>query len=253
MADEMQVARIGFTPVKGGRHRSEGSVRLTEDGPRGDRVFCLVDPAADRCLRTVEHPTLLRTHATWDGIVLSVQLPSATVVGEPMSTGRVRAVDYWGRTAVVELVDGPWAAAYSAHLGREVVLARCAPGDVVYGGSVSLVTSASLAALADEVGAPVDGARFRATFHLDCGGLAPYGEDGWVGRRLRIGTAEVRIRGAVPRCAVVDLDPVSGARDLALMRALADLRGADGPTFGVDADVTVPGLVRTGDRAELAR
>ena len=63
----MRVSRIGFTPLKGGRHRTHGSVVLAEDGPVGDRVFCLVDPVADRCLRTVENPTLIRTSVTWDG------------------------------------------------------------------------------------------------------------------------------------------------------------------------------------------
>jgi uncharacterized protein YcbX len=175
------------------------------------------------------------------------------VAGEPVTSGEVRRVDYWGRAAAVEVVAGPWAAAYSAHLGREVVLARAAPGEVVYGGAVTLVTGASLAWLADVVGATVDGARFRATFQLDGDDLRPHAEDGWVGRRLRIGTAEVRVRGVVPRCAVIDLHPVSGDRDLRLLQALA--RDGRGPgqeaTFGVDAEIIVPGQARTGDPVGL--
>ena len=248
----MQVARIGFTPVKGGRHRTHGSVELTESGPVGDRVFCLVDPATGRCLRTVQNPTLLQASATWDGTTLSVELPSGTVAGEPVPTGEVLTVDYWGRDAPVEVVEGPWAAAYSAHLGREVVLARSAPGDVVYGASVSLVTGASLGWLADRAGAPVDGARFRATFQLDGDDLRPHDEEGWVGRRLRIGTAEVRVRSIIPRCAVVELDPATGVPDLRLLKALAPRRTQGEVPFGVDADVTVPGHVTTGDAAGFA-
>lgn len=248
----MHVARIGFTPLKGGRHRTHGSVALAEDGPVGDRVFCLLDPVADRCLRTVENPTLIRTSVTWDGVLLSAELPSGAVTGEPVPTGETREVDYWGRTVVLEVVDGPWAAAYSAHLGREVVLARSAPGDVVYGASVTLVTSASLARLADEVGAPVDAARFRATFELHTGDAQPHAEEDWIGRRLRIGTAEVRVRGLVPRCAVVDLDPATGTRDLGLLETLAHYRRVGREVaFGVDAEVTRPGRVVTGDQAVL--
>lgn len=245
----MYVARIGFTPVKGGRHRTHGSALLTEAGPRGDRAFCLVEATVDRCLRTVENPTLLQASASWDGTVLTVELPSGTATGEPRPTGEVREVDYWGRTAVLEVVDGPWAAAYSEHLGRDVVLARSAPGDVVYGGAVTLVTTGSLARLADEVGEPVDGARFRATFEVDADAGV---EDGWVGRRLRVGAAEVRVRGLVPRCAVIDLDPATGVRDRSLLAVLAASRrdGVEIP-FGVDAEVTVPGRVTTGDGAEL--
>jgi uncharacterized protein YcbX len=244
----MHVARIGFTPVKGGRHATHESVELTGAGPAGDRVFCLVDPATDRVVRTVENPTLLQACASWDGVVLSVQLPSVTVAGTPVRTGEVRRIDYWGRTAAVETVDGPWAAAYSTLLGREVVLAASAPGDVVYGGAVTLVTRASLAALAGVVGEPVGGARFRATFEVDGGDLRPYAEEGWVGRRLRLGAAEVRVRSVVPRCAVIDHHPVSGLRDRALLKALAGRR--DAPVelgFAVDAEVTVPGQVVTGD------
>jgi uncharacterized protein len=249
----MHVARVGFTPLKGGRHRTHESALLAAGGPAGDRAFCLVDPAADHCLRTVENPTLLRTSVSWDGAVLSAELPSGTVTGEPVRTGTVRRVDYWGRTAALEVVDGPWAAAYSDHLGRDVVLARSAPGDVVYGGAVTLVTSTSLARLAGELGGPVDAARFRATFELELGDLAPHTEDDWVGRRVRLGDAEVRVRGLVPRCAVVDLDPTTGVRDVAVLRTLADYRRADrAVTFGVDADVTMPGRVRAGDPVELA-
>lgn len=249
----MHVDRIGFTPLKGGRHRTHESVTLTPSGPVGDRLFCLVDPAADRCLRTVENPTLLQASATWDGAVLSVDLPAGTVAGAPVPTGEVRTVDYWGRSAAVELVEGPWAEAYSAHLGREVVLASAAPGQVVYGGSVTLVTTASLNRLAEEIGEPVDGRRFRATLQVDGAGVPPNGEDRWVGRRLRIGTAELQVRGVVPRCAVIDLNPVSGARDLDLMRALAGYRPGRGEVaFGVDAVVTLPGRVSTGDPVRLA-
>lgn len=250
----VHVARIGFTPLKGGRHRTHGSVMLTATGPLGDRAFCLLDPAVDRCLRTVENPPLLQTAASWDGVVLAVDLPSGTIAGEPISTGEVRKVDYWGRTAAVELMDGPWATAYSTHLGREVVLASSPPGEVVYGGSVTRVPNGSLARLADEVGAPVDGARFRSTFQVDTGDLPPHVEDDWVDRRLRLGTAEVRVSGAVPRCAVIDLNPVSGIPDMNLMKALAAYRRGQGQVFfGVDAEVTVPGRVKTGDPVKLAQ
>ena len=249
----MQVARIGFTPVKGGRHRTHVSVELTHAGPVGDRVFCLVDPSTGHCLRTVENPTLLQAGAAWDGTTLSVELPSGAAVGEPASTGEVITVDYWGRSAPVEVVAGPWAAAYSAHLDREVVLARSASGDMVYGASVSLVTGASLDWLADQAGAPVEGARFRATLQLDGDDLQPHDVAGWVGRRLRVGAAEVRVRSIIPRCAVVELDPASGVPDLRLLKVLASRRTRGEVPFGVDAEVTVPGRVTTGDAAGLAR
>ena len=250
----MHVTRIGFNPLKGGRHRAHPAVELAPTGPVGDRVFCLVDPAADRCLRSVENPTLVQTEAAWDGQTLAVELPGGTAAGVPRPTGEVRKVDYWGRTAAVEVLDGPWAAAFSAHLGRDVLLARARPGEVVYGGSVTLVTTGSLALLAARLGVPVAGERFRSTFHVDTGDLPAHVEDGWVGRSLRIGSATLTVRSVVPRCAVVDADPVSGTRDAGLLRTLGVYRRGEGEVmFGVDAEVTVPGRVETGDRIELGR
>ena len=244
----VHVTRIGFTPLKGARHLGRSSVDLAPEGPVGDRVFCLVDPARHRVLRTVENPTLVQTRATWDAGVLAVALPGATVEGVP-PTGETRTLDYWGRRVALEIVDGPWAAAYSAHLGFDVVLARATGGDVVYGASVSLVTTGSLDELSRRVGTRVLDAQLRATFtvHTD----AAHVEDAWPGRRLRVGEAEIEVRGALPRCHVVDLDPDTGRRRTDAMRALAGYRRRGNEVvFGVDAVVTRPGRVHVGDAVD---
>lgn len=255
----MQVARIGFTPLKGTRHVTHDAVHLAAAGPVGDRVFCLVDPSRQRVLRTVENPGLTQAVSRWEGGVLTVDLGGATFTGAPEPTGRELRVDYWGRPAVVEVVDGPWAAAFSEHLGYGVLLARSsAPGEVVYGGSVTLVSAGSLELLGERLAAaagshgPVDDARFRSTFRLDA--EHPHVEDSWVGRRLRLGGAVVRVTGTVPRCAVVDVGPDTGVRDAPVLKTLAGYRREEQDVhFGVDAVVVEPGAVRTGDTAELER
>ena len=206
----MHVERIGFTPVKGGRHVAHGSVWLDGLGPVGDRVFCLVDPARDRVVRTVDNPGLVRTVAHWHGGVLSVQLPFGVVEGLPVPSGSTLEVYYWGRVARLEVVAGPWAAAYSRFLGYDVVVALAAPGEVVYAGPVSLVTTGSLRWLGERVGHEVEGARFRPTFVVDSGDGADRTEDEWLGRTIGIGEAQVEVTGTVPRGAVVDVDPGRG-------------------------------------------
>jgi uncharacterized protein YcbX len=249
------VERIGFTPLKGGRHVAHPTSLLTARGPAGDRMFCLVDPTRDRVLRTVENPTMVQAVARVSGETLVVDLPSGAVEGTPIPTGDLRTVDYWGREAKVELLDGPWSAALSEHLGYAVRLARPVhAGDVVYGGSVTLVTTSSMSLLAQRVGHPVGSERFRATYLLDADGLAPHAEDTWVGREVRLGEATVRVRGVVPRCAVIDLDPATGVRDVPVLQTLAGYRRSDGEIcFGVDAEVTVPGRVSVGDPVVLGR
>jgi uncharacterized protein YcbX len=244
----VHVSRIGLTPLKGARHVDLPQARLELGGPVGDRVFALLDPAAARLIRTVENLALLVSVVQWDGEQLTLTLPTETVSGVPEPSGEVLKVDYWGRRAAVEVVHGPWAAAYSRFLGREVVLVRSAgPGEIVYGSHVSLVTSSSLDQLAERLGEPVDGARFRATFTVDTRGEPPHVEDSWRGHRLSIGDAEVEVRDPLPRCAVIDADPVSGLRRAGVLQCLGRYRLVSGEIlFGVDAVVTRPGDVAVG-------
>jgi uncharacterized protein len=251
----MRIDRIGFTPLKGNRHTSHGFVDLTALGPAGDRVFCLVSRGTGRVLRTVENPTLLQGTARWQAGVLSADLPGRSVEGTPEPTGELLKVDYWGRSAAVEVCDGPWGEAYSEHVGHEVVLGRAVhAGEIVYGAPVSVVTTGSMRELSDRLGSALASARFRATFLVDTGDAEPHVEDSWVGRELRLGDATVEVRGRIPRCAVVDLDPSTGRPDAPVLATLGRYRRGHGEiSFGVDAVVTVPGRARTGDPAELGR
>lgn len=86
-----------------------------------------------------------------------------------------------------------------------------------------------------------------------------------MGRRVRIGSAVVRVVGPVPRCVVTNQNPVTGVVDASTLRAIVRYRGelaADFTTpvahlpdngaviFGMYATVEQPGEVREGDRAE---
>jgi uncharacterized protein len=253
--DRVLIKRIGYTAVKGGRHTSHDLVDLTADGPVGDRVFCLVDRSRGRVLRTVQNPSLLRARARWQAGVLSVDLPGHTVTGVPIPSGETLEVDYWGRTATLQRCTGQWAEAYSEYLGYDVVLCRSVTaGEVVYGASVTIVTVASVRLLSQRLGHEVDSARFRSTFLVDTGGSQSHIEDSWVGQQVRVGEAALRVRGVVPRCALIDLDPVTGRNDAPLLRELSGYRQSGGEIgFGVDAVVTVEGRVRTGDAVVLER
>jgi uncharacterized protein len=247
------IERIGFTPLKGGRHMTHDLADLAMDGPVGDRVFCLVDRSRGRVLRTVENPSLLQACARWEGGVLSVELNGDTLVGVPLPSGEMLKVDYWGRIAAVQGCTGPWAEAYSEHLGFEVVLCRSVTaGEVVYGASVTVLTTASMLLLTERLGREVGSERFRSTFLIDTGDAPAHVEDSWVGRTLRVGEATVRIRRVVPRCAVVDLDPVTGRKGTPVLQVLSGYRQSQGEVnFGVDAVVTEAGRVGTGDQAKL--
>ena len=249
----MHIQRIGYTPVKGGRHLEHASVDLALDGPVGDRLFSLVDLERGRILRTVENPALLAGAARWQDGVLSVELDGRTITAVPRSTGEQLALDYWGRPAAVEVVQGPWAEAYSTHLGREVALTRAVhAGELVFGASVTVVTTGALRLLAAKVGHEVDSARFRATLVIDTDDLDPHTEDSWAGRELQVGAARLRVVKAVDRCAVIDFEPATGASGTRLLQALASYRLRDGRIdFGMYAEVSTAGLVRRADPVQL--
>jgi uncharacterized protein YcbX len=254
----VKVARAGLAAIKGTRHQARDAVDLSEHGPVGDRLFCLVDPSSRQVLKTVAHGLLLRAAVTWDDHLLTVECGGQVICGRPERTGETLDVSYWGRPVRVEVLRGPWAAAFARLLGRPVLLTRSGTGDIVYGGSVSVVTTGSLAGLraaggtAPHLHQPLDpqrdGARFRATFVIDTAGSRydhPGSEQAWIGQELRLGPARIRLDAPIVRCAVVDLDPLTGHRDVRLLDRLP--RGADGePVFGLQGEVVRPGRVGLG-------
>jgi uncharacterized protein YcbX len=153
-------------------------------------------------------------------------------------------------------VLGPWEDAISEFVGRRLTLlwAEQHAVDRGYrGGTVSLVSRASLERLGEEAGAeePVDGRRFRMLFEID--GVQAHAEDGWLGTQVRVGTATIVLNGDVGRCVVTSHDPERGVTDLDTLGALASYRreGRNEPLpFGVYGAVAVRGRVRVGDAVQ---
>lgn len=249
----MHLRDIGVSALKGGRHQPWDQVLLQSDGPVGDRVFAVVDPDGGQVLKTVEHPSLLSCEARWDNGVLSVGIGGRQVAAEPEMSGEYLTLDYWGRASRMEVVNGPWAGEFSRLLGRSVALARSVvAGGVVFGASVTIATTSSLRRLARESGIAVDERRFRSTFTIDTGDAAAHVEDSWAGRELELEGARLLVKGGVPRCAVIDLDPDTGARGTSLLKTLAGYRLDAGEIlFGVYAEVIRAGNVTRGDQARL--
>jgi uncharacterized protein YcbX len=234
-------------------------VELDRLGPVGDRAWCLVDPVARRVLRTVQHPSLVAVRSSTTGGGLRLTLPTGETASGPAAVcGERLTCDYWGRPVELDLLAGPHAALASAYLGKPVRLAAAPRGAVVYAGAVTVVSTATLRLLADRLelapGPPTIealAARFRPTFVVEAD--EPHTEDSWVGAEVDLGPARVRITSPVPRCAVVDIDPVTGQRApgrSGVLAALAAYRPRDPATgdvlLGVDAEVVVPGVVTAG-------
>lgn len=235
----MHITRIGLTPLKGACHADLAHVHVEPTGPRGDRLFCLLEADRDHVLRTVDNPSMVLVAASLDGPWLTVTTPKGgPLTGEPTPTGEVVEADYWGRRARLEVMASDHADLLGEHLGRPVRLARIrSAGEVVYGGSVSMVTTGALRDLGEE-----QAARFRATLTIEAD------RDPEPGSLLRLGETVVRVRGPIPRCRVVDINCETGELDTRHLHTLARRERPEGEVpFGVDADVVTPGVVRRED------
>ncbi|TCP40452.1 MOSC domain-containing protein [Rhodovulum marinum] len=113
--------------------------------------------------------------------------------------------------------------------------------------SVSLLGLASLRALSDAVGRDLDPRRFRGNFWIE--GLAPWAEFDWIGRRIRLGEAELEVRERIGRCMATTVDPETGKRDTDTLGALERHWGHT--DLGVYAEVIRGGRVTLGDEVTV--
>lgn len=250
------VSRLSVAPVKSLRLLHPSTVVLDAHGAVDNRRFYVVDEDG-RVLNGVRHGALVAVRASYDPAAdrLALAFPDGRAVEAAVTVGdRVTSPFGPGRTVSGHLVDGPWAAALSAFVGRPLRLVRV---DLGHGlpvvAPVSLLAAESVAAVARWSGRDaLDARRFRML--IDVEGCRPHEEDGWIGGRVAIGEAVVRVVEPTARCATTQRDPTTGVNDVEVLRVLKDYRGfrVGGRTFdlGVYAAVERPGTVRVGDSVE---
>ncbi|MBO0766250.1 MAG: MOSC domain-containing protein [Hyphomicrobiaceae bacterium] len=107
---------------------------------------------------------------------------------------------------------------------------------------VHIVNLASVRELGRVIGRKVDPLRFRANVYLD--GLAPWAELNWIDKAIGIGPARVQAFARTRRCAAPDVDPETGARDMAIPATLA--RTWAHQDFGIYATVIAGGVIAAG-------
>ena len=260
----MTVDQIGQVFVKATRFLHPDCVEVERDGIRHDRAFALIE-ADNRFVGSEQHREFIPLKFTFDAEQdsLQLELPDGRCVDGPASrSDRAFGIEHAGlRTIEVAEVAGPWHGVLSEYAGRSIRLVRClSTGRSIDVLPVTFLTTGSLRRLAHEVGSSVDAARFRAGFVID--NDIEHEEDGWDGRTLRIGTALLKVRTAVPRCAVTGFNPTTGLRDQEVMKGLIRYRdkanvpddmlpGYATPGFATYAEVVEAGTVRLGDAVEL--
>jgi len=246
------VTALAVTPVKALRLQAVDAIELVTEGARDDRRFCVID-ARGRMLNGKMLGSLQTVVGQFDPVAgeLGLRFADGSDVRAPVAYGEPLEISFFSHACAARVLEGPWAAALSDHLGRAVRLVEPGRGvDRGREGGVSVISRASLGRLAQEAGeTSVDARRFRMLIEID--GVEGHAEDGWVGRRVQIGSAVVAVNGHVGRCLTTSRDPDSGEVTLPTLDVLGayrrELDSTEPLPFGIYGEVVAPGAVRVGD------
>jgi hypothetical protein len=112
-----------------------------------------------------------------------------------------------------------------------------------------VINLASLRELERAAGRSLDPLRFRANVVID--GAAPWAELRWLDKRLKVGAGglELSVFHRTQRCDATNVDPKTGARDMAIPAILQRTYGHS--DFGVYAKVAVAGPLAAGDTISI--
>ncbi len=113
--------------------------------------------------------------------------------------------------------------------------------------SLSLMNLASNQAIGELLGQEISPLRWRGNMLV--AGLEPWEERSWVGKNIRIGSAEFYIRKEITRCRMTEANPENGERDVDTLGALK--RGWGIQEMGVHAVVTKAGEITVDDKVEV--
>lgn len=243
------VAAIYRHPVKGFTPERLEFADLTAGGPFPcDRLYAVengpsgFDPAAPGFISKQKFtvlmsiPEVARARTTYDE---ATGVLTAEWEGQPGFSGAL--TQQTGREA--------FAAWLADLLGEEVrgeLQVLSAPGHRFMDhplGAVSIINMASVRDLEAKVGRPIDPLRFRANLYVE--GWPAWIENEWTGRDMMVGFAQAKVFKPIVRCAAIHVDPVTGERDMDLVKALFDNYGH--MNCGLYVHVTNGGRVSIGD------
>jgi MOSC domain-containing protein len=261
---EGRVVAIWRYPVKSMLGEELNATEVTARGLLGDRAHALIDAETGKVASAKSPrrwPTLFDFRAAY------VEPPR-----DPRALPAVRITLPGGEALTTDQADAD--ARLSAALGRPVRLARSAPegataegywpdhpwlpqrdemfdfplppGTFFDGAAVHLLTTATLDRLrALAPASRFEVPRFRPNFVIETpSGNGAFVEDGWIGRTLTLGDAQLRIDGPCPRCVMTTLSQGSLPKDPGVLRAAVQ---GNGGNVGVYATVVRGGRVRRGD------
>jgi uncharacterized protein YcbX len=229
------VTELHRWPVKSLAGQPRPRLELDGRGVAGDRAHALFDMfrGSPRRVTARELPRMLRWAAAYHGDVGPGDVPLPTITAPD---GRGFAWD-----------DPALPAALEDDLGRPLALRRDLRLMQDLPNSVLVTTQATLEAVSAALERPLDLRRFRTNIHVTLDAPA-YADEGWEGRRLRIGDAELELLHPCERCVIPTRDPDTTEKHADILRWLTrERRGL----FGINARPSAPCAVAVGEPVEL--
>lgn len=248
-----RVAELWRYPVKSMAGEPLQESDVARHGVAGDRRWAFIRPGLERSgfpwLTIREQPQLVHYRPRF---------------ADPAHPDRSQTLVRTPAGAELDVVDP----ALAADLGEGVRVIKQDRG-VFDTAPLSLISRQTLASLSALAGASLTALRFRPNLVIDVapeaedleapGALegpeaARFPEDHWIGAVLHVGDAAsgllLRIDQRDQRCVMVNVDPATGERNPAVLRAIASQRQA---CLGVYATTVRPGRVTVGDPVTLVR
>jgi uncharacterized protein YcbX len=247
------ITRFNVTPVKSTRLHHPEAIRFEMHGVPGDRDFFPITQDG-RLFAGSKLGPLVRIVADHDEErdTLRVRFPDGIDVEGPAATdGDPMDVNFYGRNVPAHVVDGPWTEPLSRYARRDLRLARVDRRATAASASRSSRSPRSTNSRGEGSETVLDTA-LPMTLEMD--GIGAHEEDGWDGRRIRVGDAVLLVESQVPRCVVTTQDPSTGVRDFPTLKVIKSYRGVTEDKqlpFGMYASVVEPGQARLGDPVEL--
>ena len=244
----MHVASLYRYPVKGFSPEPLQTVELNggETLPF-DRAYAIengpgrFDPTAPRHLPKITFLMLMRDErlatlrSAFDDAteILTISRDGKQVARGQLTTllGRQLIEQFVGAYMKAELRGAPKIVSAPGHSFSDMA-AKC----------IHIVNLASVREVERVVGRPIDPLRFRANLYLDGG--EPWSEFSWIDRDIGIGPARLAVFARTKRCEATNVDPATGARDMAIPAHLMRTWGHQ--DLGIYAKVMSGGAIALG-------
>ena len=117
---------------------------------------------------------------------------------------------------------------------------------------VSVISTATIESISREAGFDLDVRRFRPNLLIETTDGKPFAEDAWVGKIIRFqpdaNAAGINVSMRDPRCAMINIDPLTGVSDARVLKAAVRLNDCDA---GLYASVVKDGMLSVGDKIYL--